>query len=650
MNRYIRFCLLLIIGLASSLSVFADNQDFEQEVYERMTELLHNHTYDKANLVVADSIYAESEKRDSKRGMLYADRLRMYVYVALPDSTRLMNVSDEAASLAKDLGDEDAYIEALNVKIQFYIGQDHFFKALQLTKEMMAGSADSHVALYHSYTMMGNIYHYRDMDSVSVQYFEKALQYVDKNDSIKNCLLYRDLSECYGMTGKCDKALDYAKKALDLSETLGSVYYCRSAHSYLIALFEKHDFDTFVTEYNRIHMFDQPVEGLLPDYMQYQLMLRYELIQGHYDEALRLANKIEYKSLRLPAIILCHRMAGHWKQTVDYLDEYKAYADSVRTQMAMDDMLEMDAQMGLNQLKVEKKELEVRNQRITLISIIVITLLCLAGLTFALFRRRTHIRILNQKNEELHEKNEQLNAKNEELAQARDDAERSSQMKTHFIQNMTHEIRTPLHAIAGFSSMATTEMTTEERQQNAQLIQDNVDTMTEMLSDMLLLSDLDGGSHKAKLTKTPAIESQLMALNWAEANVPQSLEFRCPVTLDDTIEVNIDSELLLNVLCKLIDNAGKFTKEGHIELACQLTTDRHVQYSVTDTGKGIPQESAERVFERFVKLDEFIPGVGIGLTICREAVQLMGGTIHLDTTYTSGARFVMEFPIANDMK
>lgn len=648
MHRYLRHCLLMLIGCLTATAALADdNAEFERKMYSRVSSLLHNHTYDRANLAIADSIYAESQKRESLQGKLYANRLRMYALVAIPDSAPLMAATDEAIELAGKLQDMAAYTEAMNVKISFFTGQEHYFKATQLTQEMLEKSKGNPEMLIQSYSLMANIYQNRDMQDMAIQYFCKALEHVEEEDSINLCIIYRSLAECNTVLEKHDVALEWAQKALDMADK-NSVYYYWSAFTYLYTLFGKKDYNTFLAEYNRIKLLDQPIDGLLPAYIQHQLHLRYECLRGNFDEAMRLAESIEYKSLRLPAIILVYRMSGNWRKTVEYLDLYNAYEDSVRSQMAMEEMTEIETQMGVDRLKAEQQKLKEHNQRLLLYSILIVALISTLALAYIGIRRRIHIKELNAKNEELNKKNEELNQKNEELMQARDEAERSSQMKTHFMQNMSHEIRTPLHAISGFAQLLSGETDAEEREQYSQIIVNSVNSMTSMLEDTLLLSDLDAGTYKLQLSDLPATEIQQSTQRWAEGLLPESMTFESHTDLAADVLLHVDAHLLQNVLQKLIGNAMKFNPSGcSIMLISHSGSDGRMQYIVSDTGCGIPTEWNGRIFERFAKVDEYIPGVGIGLTICREAIEQMGGTIHLDTQYTEGARFIIDLPCTN---
>lgn len=636
---------MLFCGIMTSQVMDAKDTSFEQKVYNRTSELLRSHTYDENNIVIADSIYKASQEQGSLLGKLCACRLRMYAYILMSDSANLIAATDEASMLAEQMGKIGAYSEAQNVKIHFYIGQEHYIKAKQLTEEMLAKSSGSPKMLMQSYSLMANIYQSQDMQKVAIQYYEKALEYIEKTDSINYCLLYRGMAECYTVMEDSEHALEYAKKALEMAGTEG-VYYYWSAFTYLYTLYETKDYDAFLSEYKRINLLEFPIEGVLPQYVQNQLLMRYEIIHGNYEKALILAEDIEYKSLRIPAIIEVYRKWGEWEKALEYTDMYNTYEDSIRTQMNMDAMMEVDALLGLDKLKLDKQELEVRNQRTTLVSIICIILVCLVAVTYLFIRRRAHIRELNAKNDELEEKNLRLNSQNEELIAARDEAERSSKMKTRFIQNITHEIRTPLHAISGFSQILSENVTAEERKEYIDIIVDNTTAVTTMLSDILLLSELDNRTARMDIAEVAANTPLTTAYETAKETVPQEIAFVCKAELDDTIKVNIDHNLMQTALRKVIENAIKFTQSGSITLCSQLTPERHVIYSVTDTGCGIHEEWRERIFERFEKVDEFVQGVGIGLTICRKAIEAMGGSTYLDTNYTGGARLVIDLPCA----
>jgi signal transduction histidine kinase len=102
-------------------------------------------------------------------------------------------------------------------------------------------------------------------------------------------------------------------------------------------------------------------------------------------------------------------------------------------------------------------------------------------------------------------------------------------------------------------------------------------------------------------------------------------------------------------LINLLTNACKCTEHGSIKLA-YVTDNQNIYFSVTDTGCGVPVKDAERIFDRFEKLDKFKQGTGLGLNICRQIANLLGGKIYVDTSYAGGARFVFEHPLEQQKK
>ena len=112
-----------------------------------------------------------------------------------------------------------------------------------------------------------------------------------------------------------------------------------------------------------------------------------------------------------------------------------------------------------------------------------------------------------------------------------------------------------------------------------------------------------------------------------------------------SLEIETDQGRLQQMLVNLLVNATKFTKEGSITLALRLDEQGFAEFSVTDTGCGIPEEKQKKVFERFEKLDEYVQGTGLGLAICKLTITMMGGDIWIDKNYTEGARFVVRHPL-----
>ena len=238
---------------------------------------------------------------------------------------------------------------------------------------------------------------------------------------------------------------------------------------------------------------------------------------------------------------------------------------------------------------------------------------------------------------------------NEQLRLANERALASSKMKTEFIRNISHEIRTPLNIVSGFTQILTTpgmELPAEEVASIGVRVSENADRITKLVERLLELSD---ASSEAVIECNDLMDIRELvdeAIGHAgithltrPGNPKASVAFECLELPPVTIRTN--KMYAVRILAQLLENAVKFTHEGSVTLST-VSTDLGVSFIVDDTGIGIPTDQSEHIFEKFVQLDEFAEGTGIGLTVARSLARRMGGDLWLDTTYTQGARFVFE--------
>ena len=228
-----------------------------------------------------------------------------------------------------------------------------------------------------------------------------------------------------------------------------------------------------------------------------------------------------------------------------------------------------------------------------------------------------------------------------EQEQAGDDE--AKQMKDSFIKNMSHEIRTPLNQIFGFVQLLTdpnTQLSDEEKRQYNEIIGEQTNHMTRMLNKFLEISEYES-SDEPLPKETVSIDETLSIV---QSTVPQP-QAGVELTFNngsgkDTLEAN--GKGLMRILQCLVGNAVKFTSSGYISVECATNADGNTIFTVTDTGKGIPEGDEERIFDRFYKVDEFVPGAGLGLSLVREIARRMGATVVLDRPYAAkGSRFVV---------
>lgn len=233
-----------------------------------------------------------------------------------------------------------------------------------------------------------------------------------------------------------------------------------------------------------------------------------------------------------------------------------------------------------------------------------------------------------------------------QLMIARDKAEEANRLKSSFLANMSHEIRTPLNAIVGFSDVLVSgEFPEDEKKGYCEIIKKNSDTLLMLINDILDISRIESGHLKMVYQNYDVVSVARESLLVVEQSNRTKAAFELDIT-EEAYVVRTDAQRLKRVFMNLLTNAAKFTRDGSIRIGMKVDKEESmIIFSVTDTGCGIPKEKAEKVFERFEKLDEYVQGTGLGLSITRLIVEKLGGKIWIDTTYTQGARFVFTHPL-----
>lgn len=220
----------------------------------------------------------------------------------------------------------------------------------------------------------------------------------------------------------------------------------------------------------------------------------------------------------------------------------------------------------------------------------------------------------------------------------------ADKMKNAFIANMSHEIRTPLNAIVGFAHLVTETTNASEQREYFSIINKNCDLLLKLINDILDLSKIESGRLNYNVS-----EVELRDI-CQEAYVVQSLKMTSDVALlynsvaMPSVRLWVDPHRVEQVLLNLLSNAIKFTSKGFISLFYEVE-DMFVRVSVMDTGIGISEEKLESVFERFVKLDDFYQGAGLGLPICKMIVEQLGGEIGVRSELGKGSTFWFTLPL-----
>lgn len=298
----------------------------------------------------------------------------------------------------------------------------------------------------------------------------------------------------------------------------------------------------------------------------------------------------------------------------------------------------------INTLKVEdlrktysinELELENNKQQNHLLRLILISLLILIAVSVFCF-----IYLKHQK--------KKLKLSQETLQKAKEAVEESIRNKSLFLSNMSHEIRTPLNALSGFSEVLTTPgIDDATRVQCNEIIQLNSRLLLNLINDVVDISCLDVSNMKFNLKTCEAVSLCRNVVNTLEG-IKQTQAAILFETSLSSLNIMTDTLRLQQVLINILVNATKFTKDGVITLKLEKNATGMAEFSVTDTGCGIPIEKQDNVFNRFEKVSEKVQGTGLGLAICQLIIKRLGGEIWIDPHYTDGARFVFTHPLIKE--
>ena len=231
----------------------------------------------------------------------------------------------------------------------------------------------------------------------------------------------------------------------------------------------------------------------------------------------------------------------------------------------------------------------------------------------------------------------------EKLKQETQRANESGRLKSVFLANMTHEIRTPLNAIVGFSDLLQMMTTTEEKQELIHVIHNNCDMLLRLINDIMAVSSMDTNG----LTMNPqdtdfAKDFEEICQSLAQRVENPNVQF-IKENPYETLQTHLDTGRITQVITNFVTNAVKYTQEGHIRVGYRIQ-DNGLYLYCEDTGTGIPKDKCEKVFDRFVKLNDYVQGTGLGLSICKAIAERCNGKIGVDSEVGQGSTFWMWIP------
>ena len=623
----------VIVLLAAAITLGAQNNPYEvdDDCYAlfKEAELLEGKTgFDQANAALLSMAV---EKNDPKAQTLYyVERLKHAIALlqnkeatTQKEDDKVLQHMEDLKRVSTDLGQSQLYYYAYDITQGYFYDHGKLFQTMELVKDMH----EQAVARNEPYGIwMGNRYiialYIAQNDYISAKkYIKEAIRVYETTDdpTIKResaSRLYCDMSDTYPIGN--DSVPYYLAKADAARMQHMDTLRCEYHHAKLAA-------------YQRdVKRYEAARDYCLADPYLPHISATASKMFGYIDK-LVYGEKIEEFDF-----VTMSRHLREVKYIANIAEEYGrkelafkieknlvAYEERALASANQSKLTEIEAKMGNDVLTAQIYEETKRAEAAyRLVTILLLIILAVVMVFFLLYTRS------------LHKTNEKVR-----MADA---------AKTRFVQNMSHEVRTPLNAIVGFSqllSLPDGSFGEEEKEEFAGHIVNNTKMLTMLLDDILNASAIDKGEYRITYEDGEVNFMAEAAISSAEHRLQPGVRMYYVSESGEPYTFRTDPHRVQQVLINLLTNACKHTPEGEIKLSSSLTeTPGYVTYSVTDTGPGIPPEQAEKVFERFTKLNQFVQGTGLGLSICRDIAERMGAKVYLDTNYTNGARFVFAVP------
>lgn len=558
---------------------------------------------------------------------------------------------------ARSVGNAELYYWAWAARlVNYYIIQGEYNIALLEAEKMLqeAKKEGKQESIAECYYALANVYAAKGLMKKSQEFMLKEIDIFENTDVVRyniSCQ-YSDAAKIYIDLGEEEKAPELLKKAL---KAVKSPYHEVTANLVYVSLYLAQG-DTVAArqalEKCRQMYADEPSLKRHIHYL-YDVEIDYDWKVGNFQKALNVLDERETELKRknnLATLMQLRKTKADILWDMNRKEEaaglYRDFLLEQKKEKERNEEVatgEFATMLNLQQLTAEKGRLEkisqekqLQNTRIILFS--VIGILCVV-VVFLWQQRKLNAK-LEKSRDKLDEKNRILIEAKEELRKAKEVAEQSNWLKTMFIQNMSHEIRTPLNSIVGFSGVLVDMLDDKEDiGQYVALIESNSKLLLKLVGDILDISILDSEveiKHNAVDVNACCQASIDAAGTLFSPDTKLIFKPAC-----DELIINSNYNYIVQVLDNLLSNASKFTHEGSVTLAYEVKKETNqLIFTVTDTGIGIPIDEQEHVFERFVKLDNFSQGAGLGLSICRIVAERLGSFLIIDREYTQGTRFI----------
>lgn len=546
--------------------------------------------------------------------------------------------------------------------ITYYTKQNQYNVAVYETRRMLAeAQADDYQrGVADCYRQLANLYLVQNAFEQAYENFRREIDVFEAHgiDDINLPTQYASLAQCALELNLPDTALTALRKGRALNSEQPYQRFTLHKASALYYL-KVRDFEKarLYVDSAEMQFRANPSMRLYVPGLRF-LKAEYYKTTGQYDEALRVVeeslsdtsrNETGYlRQTQMKELGDIYWLMGDVRRSAVNYREYIHLSDSVRGQEIRNATDDFSGILEIARLQNETKELQLTLQRKRLRNTYLIIgllgfVLVLGGLLFARVVKLN--RRLKASEALIKAQNSHLVAAGEELRLAKESAERASRMKSDFIQNMSHEVRTPLNSVVGFSQVLASKFRDDPAAaEYASIIVSSSMSLLRLVDDVLNVAYLDQAEELPRTDCTAMNDNCHDCVSKTLSQVRPGVTMIFEPSTDDPV-VHTNLKRVMQVLQHLLHNAAKFTVEGEIILTYDcLVAERLMRFTVTDTGPGIPPAEQEAVFERFVKLDAFSQGTGLGLPVCRMTALKLGGSLRIDASYTDGCRMILEVP------
>lgn len=373
------------------------------------------------------------------------------------------------------------------------------------------------------------------------------------------------------------------------------------------------------------------------------------LLKRHIDELANRMNGIFFNRAMMIAADAMGDTPAYKKATDMYMSQLEEY---IRDRTAHN-LAELTITYDLNEARSsneklldEQKESQERTSRQALyytLAVAILLLILVLVLLYQWSRKRKNSMELRSVIDDLKLERDNLQRVQSDLILARDQAKAADRQKTDFIHMISHQVKTPLQAISEYTGLIVDCMDESKKKylgRFAEVVQLNTELINSMINDITEVSALEANEVEVRIQPASLRDICTMAIDSIKPTLHEGQSIELVTEGDYTIAT--DRRRMEQIVTNLLENAVKFSEQGVIRVAFAVDPERRLAtVSVADRGPGIPPSKQEAIFDRFVKLDNSMPGMGLGLYVTRLLVRLMGGEIRVDSSYKGGARFVV---------